>query len=81
MSDMVTMTRAGRVLSDILGGTVVPRDVAGAPPGTHDLDLVLGDGRIIAVEETVSTDRRTEGPGRPCRMSPGKRRNLRLDGC
>ncbi len=30
----------------------------GAPPGTHDFDLELGDGLVIAVEVTVSTDRR-----------------------
>ena len=52
-----TTPRAGRVLSGILGGTVVPRDVPGAPPGTHDFDLVLGGGRVIAVEETISTNR------------------------
>ena len=52
---MTREERAGHVLRKILGGTVVPRDVPGAPPGTHDFDLVL-DGRTDAVEVTMSTD-------------------------
>ncbi len=58
ISDAATTSHAGRIFSSILGGNVVPKDVPGAPPGTHDFDLELGDGRVIAVEVTVSTDRR-----------------------
>ncbi len=53
-----TNQRASRILGQTLGGTVVPRDVPGAPPGTHDFDVKLRDGRTVAVEETISTDRR-----------------------
>ena len=49
--------RAGQLLSAILGVVVVPRDVLGAPAGTHDFDLTFGDGRTIAVEVTISADR------------------------
>lgn len=47
---------AGQLLSTVLGGNVVPRDVPGAPAGTHDFDLKLDDDRTIAVEVTFSAD-------------------------
>jgi hypothetical protein len=34
----------GEVVARRLSGTYEPRDVAGAPDGTHDLDVVLQDG-------------------------------------
>ncbi len=48
--------RASRILSEVLGGSVVWRDVQAAPPRTHDFDLKFGDDRTIAIEVTVSTD-------------------------
>ncbi len=48
--------RAGHILSEVLDGRVVRRDVPGAPAGTHDFDLKFDDDRTIAVEVTVSTD-------------------------
>jgi hypothetical protein len=50
--------RTGRILTGVLGGKVVSRDVPGAPAGTYDFDLVLDDGRVVAVEVTTSTDRK-----------------------
>jgi hypothetical protein len=32
---------AGTIIARYVGGTVVPRDVPGAPDGTHDLDITL----------------------------------------
>jgi len=43
---------AGRMVARQVGGTVVPRDVPGAPDGTHDLDIEMPDGSVIAVEVT-----------------------------
>lgn len=61
MSDEPTTPRSGHILSDVLGGNVVYRDVPGAPPGTHDFDLTSSDNRIIAVEVTISTDQKGRG--------------------
>lgn len=44
---------AGRIVAQQVGGAkAIPRDVPGAPNGTHDLDVELPDGRVIAVEVT-----------------------------
>ena len=40
--------QAGDIVAAHLGGTVHPRDITGAPPGTHDLDVMLPDGQRIA---------------------------------
>lgn len=48
--------RAAQLLQQVLDGQVTWRDAPGAPPGTHDFDLVLPDGRTIAVEVTSATD-------------------------
>jgi hypothetical protein len=48
--------RASKILSRVLCGEVVWRDVRGAPSGTHDFDLKLADGKTIAVEVTSFTD-------------------------
>jgi hypothetical protein len=47
---------AGTIVARYVGGTVVPRDVPGAPDGTHDLDIVLPDGSVIAVEVTSARE-------------------------
>lgn len=57
MGDQYTNEHAGRILSRVIGGTVVLRDIPGAPPGTHDFDLTSADLGTIAVEVTISTDR------------------------
>jgi hypothetical protein len=50
-------TGAGGILRAVLGAVgVTPRDVGGAPPGTHDFDVVLADGHVLAVEVTIVTD-------------------------
>lgn len=53
---------AAVVLADRLGGTIAPKDVGGAQ-ATHDFDLVLTDGRVIAVEVTSATDEHMERLG------------------
>ncbi len=57
MAGEATNQRAGQLLGAILGGAVVPRDVPGATASTHDFDVMLGDGRTVAVEVTISADR------------------------
>jgi hypothetical protein len=43
---------AGEIVATYLDGTYEARDVRGAPDATHDLDIVLADGRTIALEVT-----------------------------
>lgn len=47
--------RTAEILRHRLGGSVTQRDVPGAPPQTHDLDVKLSDGSLIAVEVTSLT--------------------------
>jgi hypothetical protein len=47
---------AGQIVAQQLGGQERGRDVAGAPPGTHDFDITLADGRLIALEVTSAAD-------------------------
>lgn len=47
---------AGGIVARQVGGTVVPRDVPGAPDGTHDLDIKMPDGSVIAVEVTSARE-------------------------
>jgi hypothetical protein len=47
---------AGKVLRSQLGGVVRERDPGGGAEQLHDFDLVLDDGRTIAVEVTQYTD-------------------------
>ncbi|MGA8353530.1 MAG: hypothetical protein WB698_05125, partial [Solirubrobacteraceae bacterium] len=51
---------AGRIVAQHLEGTCEARDVHGAPDATHDLDVVLIDGRRIALEVTSAGDREIE---------------------
>jgi hypothetical protein len=52
---------AEQIVALVTCGTSHTRDIASAPPGTHDFDIELPDGRIIAVEVTRSNARtRTE---------------------
>lgn len=48
---------AGNIAAGVLGGQAVPRDVEGAPDATHDFDVVLPDGRRVALEVTSAADR------------------------
>ena len=43
--------RAAEILAAVLGGEVLPRDVPGAPGGTHDFDVLTTE-TVIAVEVT-----------------------------
>lgn len=52
--------RAGEILAAELRGQVNYRDVPGAPPGTHDFDVVCPDGKTIAVEVTSVRDPEAE---------------------
>ena len=47
---------AEQIVSEKTGGTTRTRDVPGAPPGTHDFDVVLPGGYVIAVEATTHAD-------------------------
>lgn len=51
---------AGRIVAQQLGGEAHPRDVDGAPDGTHDIDIVRPDGRRICLEVTSAADGATE---------------------
>jgi len=47
---------AAAVVAKHVGATAInKRDVPGAPPSTHDFDLIVGD-RVIALEVTSATD-------------------------
>ena len=47
--------QAAVAVAATLGGTYIPRDVPGAPEGTHDFDIHVGS-RVIALEVTSATD-------------------------
>lgn len=48
---------AGRIVAQQVGAAkTIPRDVPGAPNGTHDLDVELPAGHVIAVEVTSARD-------------------------
>jgi len=47
---------AGQIVARQLGGQEQARDVGGAPPSTHDFDIKLPDGRLIALEVTSAAD-------------------------
>jgi hypothetical protein len=49
--------RAALTVALVLGARVEPRDVDGAPEGTHDFDVLVGD-RRIALEVTTVADER-----------------------
>jgi hypothetical protein len=53
--------QAAAALAEYLGGTETPRDVQGAPPGTHDFDIDLSDARRIALEVTTVADSKVVG--------------------
>ena len=55
-SDRWDEKHAEQIVRERTGGTTRTRDVPGAPPGTHDFDVVLPGGRILAVEATLHTD-------------------------
>ena len=47
---------AEQIVGEKTGGTTRTRDVPGAPDGTHDFDVVLPGGYVIAVEATTHAD-------------------------
>ena len=55
-SDRWDEKHAEQIVRERTGGTTRTRDVPGAPPGTHDFDVVRPGGRILAVEATLHTD-------------------------
>jgi hypothetical protein len=51
---------AGTIVAQQVGGKLVALDVLGAPDATHDLDVLLPDGRRIALEVTSAGDEAVE---------------------
>lgn len=47
---------AGKIVAKHLVGRYEARDVRGAPDATHDLDIVLADGRTVVLEVTSTGD-------------------------
>lgn len=47
---------AAELVAGELGGTPTQREVPGAPPKTHDFDIDLSDGRVVALVVTSSAD-------------------------
>jgi hypothetical protein len=50
--------RDARAVASLVGGEAVAHDTVGAPDGSYDFDVVLPDGRRIAVELTTPEDER-----------------------
>lgn len=48
--------RAAEAVVAFVGGTIVDRDVDGAPDKTVDFDVLLTDGRVVALEITAASD-------------------------
>ncbi len=48
---------AAAAIAERLAGTADSRDGVSAPPGTHDFDIYLPDGRVVALEVTSIADR------------------------
>ena len=53
--DRATERASAQAVAEVLGGVLVWRDTSDSPPSTHDCDIVLGDGRVIAAEVTAVT--------------------------
>jgi hypothetical protein len=53
-------TTAGRIVAQRLGGVEHARDILNAPAATHDFDIELTDGRVVALEVTSAADREIE---------------------
>src|ERR1700694_2863322 len=47
---------AAGVVAGKLGGRIEPKDVPGAPDGTHDFDILLHNGSVIALEVTSTSE-------------------------
>lgn len=47
---------AAKIAAGVLGGKWQARDVDGAPDRTHDFDVELADGHVVALEVTAATD-------------------------
>ena len=54
-ADRWDQVHAETIVAKQTGGKSSSRDVPGAPPGTHDFDVQLPDGRLLAVEVTRHT--------------------------
>ena len=53
--DRLTERASAEAVAEVLGGVLTWRDTSDAPPGTHDYDIVLAGGRIVAAEVTAAT--------------------------
>ena len=53
--DQRTEQVSAQAVAEVLGGALRWRDTPDAPPGTHDCDIVLAGGRIVAAEVTAVT--------------------------
>jgi hypothetical protein len=45
--------RAAKAVASLLGGNVVAHDLEGSPDGSYDFDVLLADGRTVALEVTT----------------------------
>ena len=54
---------AAVAVAETVGGTIVQRDVPGAPDGTHDYDVLIGD-HMITLEITSAADGETAACGK-----------------
>lgn len=59
---MVEIKHAAVVVAERVGSSERLRDSAGARAGTHDVDIALPDGRLIALEVTTIADPKVQGP-------------------
>ncbi len=57
MVDRSAEHAAATAVAQQLGGEARPRDVRGAPDGTHDFDIAVVDGKVIALEITTAAHR------------------------
>ena len=51
--------RAADAVARVLNAIVTPRDVIGVPDMSYDFDMLLGDGRTVALEITAASDQDT----------------------
>ncbi len=53
--DQRTEKASAEAVAEVLGGRLIWRDTPGSAESTHDYDIVLTDGRVVAAEVTAVT--------------------------
>ena len=53
--DRRTEKASAEAVAEVLGGRLIWRDTPGSTATTHDYDIVLADGRVVAAEVTAVT--------------------------